>query len=84
MRTERAKVHEAGEGDDPEFLGVDNVTTIKLEEPTLDTWMSERSVGRGTDQETIGQPIVQGERDIGNNTDRTGGNGHLVCERSGR
>ena len=37
MRTKRAKVHEAWEGDDPEFLGVDNVTTIKLEEPTLDT-----------------------------------------------
>ena len=30
MRTQRAKVHEAGEGDDPEVLGVDNVATIEL------------------------------------------------------
>ena len=32
MRTYRTEVHEAGEGDDPEVRGVDNVATIKLEE----------------------------------------------------
>ena len=84
MRTKRAKVHEVGEGNDPEALGIDNITTIKLEERTSDTWMSERSIGRGTDQETIGQPIVQGERDIDNGGEYVGGSGHLVCERSRR
>ena len=37
MRTKRGKVHEAGEGDDPEVRGVDNVATIELEESELDT-----------------------------------------------
>ena len=36
MRTKRAKVHEAWESDDPEFLGVDNITTIKLGKSKLD------------------------------------------------
>ena len=35
-RTNRAKVYEAGEGDDPVVLGVDNITTIELEETALD------------------------------------------------
>ena len=30
MRTHRAEVHEAGEGDNPEVLGVDNIATIEL------------------------------------------------------
>lgn len=49
MRTERAEAHEAGEGDDPDVLGMENIATIKLEEPTLDAWMSERNIGLGTD-----------------------------------
>ena len=32
IRTERCKVHEAGEGDDPEIHGVDHIATIELEE----------------------------------------------------
>ena len=44
MRTQRAEVLEAGEGDGPDVLGVDNVATIELgEEPALDTWVGERS-----------------------------------------
>ena len=82
MRTKRAKVHEAGEGDDPEALGIYNVTTVKLEERTSDTWMSERSIGRGTDQKTIGQPIIQGERDTGNDSGYTGGGERFVSKRS--
>ena len=31
VRTYRAEVHEAGEGDDPEVLGVDEVTTMELQ-----------------------------------------------------
>ena len=39
MRTQRTEVHEAGEGDDPEVLGVDHVATIKLKkELGLDIW----------------------------------------------
>ena len=37
VRTHRAEVHEAWEGDEPDILGVDDITTIKLEEPALDT-----------------------------------------------
>ena len=84
MRTKRAEVHEAGECNDPEVLGIHNKTTIKLEERTSDTWMSECSIGRGTDQETISQPIVQGERDTGYHSGYTGGSEQLVSERSGR
>ena len=32
MLTQRAKIHEAREGDDPEVRGIDYVTTIELEE----------------------------------------------------
>ena len=31
IRTYRAEVHEAGEGDDPEVLGVDEVATMELQ-----------------------------------------------------
>ena len=55
MRTQRAKEHEAGEGNDPEVLGVDNVATIELEEePVLIPWLSEHVVKQGTDQKTVG------------------------------
>ena len=41
MRTHRSEVHEAGEGDDPEVLGVDYITTIELgKDPALDIRMS--------------------------------------------
>ena len=41
IRTHRAEVHEAGEGDNPDVRGVDYVATIKLEDLTLDTSASE-------------------------------------------
>ena len=54
MRTYRAEVHEAGEGDDPEVHGVDNVAPIELgEELGLDTWVSECRTKQRTDQKTI-------------------------------
>ena len=38
-RTNRGKVHETGEGDDPEVRGVDCVATIELvTEPSSDAW----------------------------------------------
>ena len=37
MRTQRAKEHEAGQGDDPEVHGVDYVAAIELEESGLAT-----------------------------------------------
>ena len=43
-RTHGGKVHEEGEGDDPELHGVEYVATIELEEePALDTWVVECS-----------------------------------------
>ena len=45
MRTQRAEVHEAGEGDGPDVLGVDNVATIELEEePVLDIRVCEHGI----------------------------------------
>ena len=35
MRTQRAEIHEAGEGNDPEFHRVDNIAAIELEELAL-------------------------------------------------
>ena len=47
MGTYRPEVHEAGEGDDPEVHGVDNVTTIELGEGlALDVWVSARRINR--------------------------------------
>ena len=48
MHTQRAKIHEAGEGDDPEVHGIDYMTTIdQWEKPvTLDTGVSERALNR--------------------------------------
>ena len=55
MRTQRAEVHEAGEGDGPDVLGVDNVATIELEEePVLCTRVREHGVKQRTDQKTVG------------------------------
>jgi len=39
IRTHRAEVHEAGEGDGPEVHGIDHIASVELEEkPALDTW----------------------------------------------
>ena len=55
MRTNGTEEHEAGEGDGPEFLGVDYVTPIQLgEEPGLDTWVSECGVKRRANHKAIG------------------------------
>ena len=35
IRTKRSKIHEAGEGDDPEVRGIDNVATIELGEQLI-------------------------------------------------
>ena len=82
MRTERGKVHEAGEGDGPEVHGVDNIATIELDERELDTWMGERITKRGTDQKTIGQPIAQGENNTLSNIDYVWDDEQLVPIRS--
>ena len=53
IRTQRAKVDEAGEGDNPESIAVNYIAAKKLEdEPMLDTWASGRSV-KQTDQKAI-------------------------------
>ena len=53
MRTYRPEVHEAGEGDDPEIHGVDDVTTIELGEGlVLDTW----GVNAGSNKELTKRP----------------------------
>ena len=55
MRTQRTEVHEAGKGDSPEVLGVDNVKTIELEEePVLCTRAPEHRIKQRTDQKTVG------------------------------
>jgi len=83
MRTDRGNVHEAGEGNYPELHGVDHVATIELgEEPVLDTWESGDGIKRGTNQETIGQPVVQEEHKIGDDGDRFWANEVLVSERA--
>ena len=53
IRTQRAKVHEAGKGDGPDIHGVNYITTIELEEPTLDTWTNKWSTKQEADQKTI-------------------------------
>ena len=54
MRTQRGKVHEAGEDDNPEVCGVDNVTTVDLgAEQVLDIRASRRGIKQRTDQKTI-------------------------------
>ena len=40
-RTQRAEVHETGEGDGQEVLGVDNIVTIELGEIVLDILVRE-------------------------------------------
>ena len=62
MHTQRAEVHEAGEGDDPEVHAVDCIATVELEdEPTLDRWVSGHSNKRRAYQEAVSQPTVQEE-----------------------
>ena len=42
LHTQRAKVHQAGESEDPIVHGVNDVATIELKEPpSLDTWETE-------------------------------------------
>ena len=53
-RTQRVKVYEAGEADDPDVHGVDKIAMIEPEEPVLDTWVSERSIKQGTDRKATG------------------------------
>ena len=54
IRTERAEIDKAGEGENPEPLTVDYVAAIELEgEPTLDISASERSTKQGTNQKAI-------------------------------
>ena len=54
MRTQRTKVHEAGEGDDPAVPGVYNVAAVELEEPVLDICASEHGIGQKANQKAIG------------------------------
>lgn len=85
--TERGKVHEAGEGDSPEVRGVDYVATIDLGRngcKMLDAWVSERGTRLRTDQETIGQPVIQEEHKSGDNGERFGPNRQRVSTRSWR
>ena len=82
MRTQRAKVHETGEGDSPYTHGIDDIATVELGAVALDTWTCERRTKQRTNQKTIGQPIVQDENGILNNSDRVGdGFGPLVLKR---
>ena len=54
IRTYRANVHEAGEGDDPEVLGVDYVATVELQgESALGTCTGERIIEQRTNQKTV-------------------------------
>ena len=81
MRTQGPEVHEAGEGDDPQVPGVDYEAAVELEdEPRLEACVSECSIRQRTDQESIGQPIVQEEHEIRNNTERPGVNGPSVSK----
>ena len=55
MRTHGTKIHDAGEGEDAEVLGIDNVATIELgEEPGLDTRVSECGVKQRANHKAIG------------------------------
>ena len=74
MRTQRAKVHEAGEGNNPEVHRVDGEATIELEEPALGIWASECGFERGTNQKPLGQPIVQKVHKIDTKTGHLGAN----------
>ena len=57
MHTHSGEVQEAWEGDGPEVLGVDHVTTIELEgESMLDTWASEIRVKQTNNQPKNHQP----------------------------
>ena len=53
LRTHRAEVQEAGEGNDPGVHGVENVTTIELGGQELSIWVNEHRIKQRTDQKTI-------------------------------
>ena len=53
VRTHRGEVHEAGEGNDPVFHGIDNVTTIELEIAACVRHL-DKETGQNTYQKTIG------------------------------
>jgi len=81
MRTQRGKVHEAGEGDSPEACGVDNVGAVDLgAEQALDIRASRRGTKQRTNQKTIRQPIVQAEHNVGDKTERCCANAVLVIK----
>ena len=85
IRTHRSKVHEEGEGDDPEVPGVEHVATIELEEEQAsrsDIRTRDHRAGRRTNQKTISRPIVQTKCSSGNNTDRIVSNAVLVYIRA--
>ena len=63
-------LHEAGDGDKPEFCGVDNVTTVELGEAVSGTWTSKHGNEQRVYQETIGQPTVQKEHGVRDNRER--------------
>ena len=54
MRTQRTKVHQAGESNDPEVPGVYNIAAVELEELVLDIWASKRGIGQMANQKAVG------------------------------
>lgn len=83
VRTHRGEVHEAGEGDNPVVHGVDNITTIELEEATCVRYPGERLWHKAY-QKTIGEPIVQEKHEVGNDTDGLGVDEELISKRPRR
>ena len=84
LRTHRAEVHEAGDGNNPGVHEVDDIATIELEEPALDTRARKCGIRRRAYQKAIGHPIVQEEHEIGNDRDCLGVHECLVSKRAGR
>ena len=54
MRTHRTEVHDAGEGNDPEVLAVDDVTAVKLDEPALDGCTGWHGIKQTTNHKAVG------------------------------
>ena len=53
MRTHRAQEHETGEGDNPEFLGVDKIATIELGRSWVRHLGEQRNIEQRTNQKSI-------------------------------
>jgi len=53
VRTNSGKVHKAGEGGGPEIPVVDDVTTVKLDEPALNPWEGGRRINQMTNQKAV-------------------------------